>query len=171
MPTLRSLLISCLPATRRAGCVGLASRQALSQLSGKYFQQHKPIRRQTTPVCHSVRFTYMQTAAAMLAQETGEAELRKTIEAAWERMVTKRMFVTGGLGALPFIEGFGNDYELHPEFAYAETCAALGSLFWNRELMRLNLDAKGWLRYADLYEWQLYNAASVGMGLDGRSTV
>lgn len=38
----------------------------LSGLSGKYFQQHRPIRGQTVPVGHSVRFGYLETAEAML---------------------------------------------------------------------------------------------------------
>jgi DUF1680 family protein len=78
-------------------------------------------------------------------------------------MVTRRMYVTGGLGAQPGLEGFGNDYELNPEYAYAETCAALASMFWNWELALLTGQAK----YSDLFEWQLYNAAAVGMGLSG----
>ena len=63
------------------------------------------------------------------------------------------------------LEGFGCDYELDPEIAYAETCAALGCLFWNWEMLLI----AGHACYADLFEWQLYNAASVGMGADGRS--
>ncbi len=141
------------------------SRRKLDQLSGKYFQQHAPIRQMTVPVGHSVRWGYLETAVAMLMRETGDAELQKTLETAWEHMVTRRMYVTGGLGALPFTEGFGRDYELDPEYAYAETCAALASLFWNRE-MALHT---GNPRYDDLFEWQLYNAASVGIGLDGCS--
>jgi DUF1680 family protein len=84
---------------------------------------------------------------------------------AWEHMVTRRMYVTGGLGALPALEGFGNDYELDPEYAYAETCAALASMFWNWELAQLTGEA----RYSDLFEWQLYNAAAPGMGLNGET--
>jgi uncharacterized protein len=140
-------------------------RQMLDQLSGKYFQQHTPVRKMTVPVGHSVRFGYLETAAAMLARETGDRELQKTLESAWEHMVTRRMYVTGGLGALPFTEGFGRDYELDPEYAYAETCAALASLFWCREMALLT----GQPGYDDLFEWQLYNAASVGIGMDGRS--
>ena len=75
------------------------------------------------------------------------------------------MYVTGGLGAQPGLEGFGNDYELNPEYAYAETCASLASMFWNWELALLTGQAK----YSDLFEWQLYNAAAVGMGLSGES--
>lgn len=155
-----------LPAGNPSAPLALAElRTVLSQLSGKYFQQHAPLRKQKTPVGHSVRFGYLATAATMLARETGESALRQTLETSWERMTERRMYVTGGLGALPFIEGFGKDFELDPEAAYAETCAALASLFWNDELARLTHAP----RYADLFEWQLYNAAAVGMGADGRS--
>jgi DUF1680 family protein len=138
-------------------------RWLVSALSGKFFQQHAPVREQTVPVGHSVRFAYLETAIAMLARETGDATLIPALERAWEHMVTRRMYVTGGIGSLPGLEGFGNDYELDPEYAYAETCASLASLFWNWEMAQLTGDAK----YSDLFEWQLYNAAAVGMGMDG----
>jgi DUF1680 family protein len=136
-----------------------------SALNGKYFQQHAPVRKQTVPVGHSVRFAYLETAIAMLARESGDRTFIPTLERAWEHMVTRRMYVTGGIGSLPDLEGFGNDYELDPEYAYAETCAALASIFWNWEMAQLTGEAK----YSDLLEWQLYNAAAVGMGLDGTS--
>jgi len=138
-------------------------RWQINAISGKYFQQHAPIRKQTVPVGHSVRFAYFETAIAMLARENGDKTLIPALEQAWEHMVTRRMYVTGGIGSLPGSEGFGNDYELDPEYAYAETCAALASLFWNWEMAQLTNQAK----YSDLFEWQLYNAAAVGMGLDG----
>ena len=166
-------------------------RSKLSGLSGKMLQQHAPFEKQKVPVGHAVRFGYLETAAAMLVREVavmenhptddgenggavlgdkGGAETRpyitryiKAMEQAWERMVTRRMYVTGGLGAQPGLEGFGNDYELDPVYAYAETCAALASMFWNWEMALLTGQAK----YSDLLEWQLYNAAGVGMGLSG----
>ena len=134
-------------------------------LTGKYFQQHAPVRKQIVPVGHSVRFAYLETAIAKLAGLTGDATLVPALEQAWEHMVNRRMYVTGGIGSLPGLEGFGNDYELDPEYAYAETCASLGSLFWNWEMAKLRNHAK----YSDLFEWQLYNAAAVGMGLDGKT--
>jgi DUF1680 family protein len=134
-----------------------------SALTGKYFQQHAPVRKQTVPVGHSVRFGYLETATAMLARETRDQTLLPALTQTWNTMVTRRMYVTGGIGSLPGLEGFGNDYELDPEYAYAETCAALASLFWNWEMAQLTGEAK----YSDLFEWQLYNAATVGMGLDG----
>ncbi len=138
-------------------------RWYVGALSGTYFQQHAPLHRQTVPVGHAARFGYLMTAAAMLARLDGDRALLPVLEQAWEHMVSRRMYVTGGLGSLPLLEGFGRDYELDPEYAYAETCAAIASVLWNREMAQLTDDA----RYSDLLEWQLYNAASVGMGLDG----
>lgn len=138
-------------------------RRNLSLLSGKSFQQNTTLHKQTVPSGHSVRFGYLATAATMLAGEAADSRLQVALQRVWRRMVTRRMAVTGGLGALPFIEGFGRDFELDPRYAYNETCAALASLFWNWEMAQLS----GEVRYADLLEWQLYNAVSVGMGLDG----
>jgi len=138
-------------------------RWMLSALNGEYFQQNALIRFQTVPVGHSVRFAYMETAAAMLARDSSDPSLLDAIERAWDHMVSRKMYVTGGIGSLPHSEGFGRDYELDPEVAYAETCAALGSMFWNWEMAQLT----GKAQYSDLFEWQLYNAAGVGMGSDG----
>jgi len=138
-------------------------RWYVSALTGRYFQQHKPVREQIVPVGHAVRFTYLETAAAMLARLRGDRTLLPTLEQAWEHMVTRRMYLTGGIGSQAGLEGFGDDYELDPRYAYAETCATLGSLFWNWEMAQLTGESK----YSDLFEWQLYNAAAVGMGLNG----
>jgi DUF1680 family protein len=140
-------------------------RWFINMATGKYFQQHKPVRNQTVPVGHSVRFAYLETAIAMLYRERGDITLRYTLEKAWDHMVTRRMYVTGGIGSLPNIEGFGRDYELDPKYSYSETCAALGIIFWNWEMTLITGEAQ----YADLSEWQLYNAVSVGIGQDGTS--
>jgi DUF1680 family protein len=140
-------------------------RWAWNTLSGKFFQQHKPVRSQMVPEGHSVRYTYLTTASAMLDRLHQTQQFLPTLKTAWERMITRRMFLTGGLGSLPVIEGFGRDYELDPEFAYTETCAGIGSFLWNWEMAQLTGDAC----YSDLMEWQLYNAISVGMGLDGKN--
>jgi DUF1680 family protein len=138
-------------------------RWQLSALTGRYFQMHAPIRKQTIPVGHAVRFSYLETAIAMLHRLDFDESLLPALLKAWDRMVNRRMYITGGIGSLPGLEGFGNDFELDPEIAYAETCAALGSLFWNWEMALISKEA----RFSDLFEWQLYNAAFVGMGLEG----
>lgn len=140
-------------------------RRILNSLSGKYFQQHTPIRRQITPEGHSVRFGYFQTAAAMLNRLQPDPSLQSAMEQAWEHMITRRMYVTGGVGSQPSTEGFGNDYELDPELAYNETCAALAIQFWSWELALTT----GKAQYSDLFEWQMYNASAVGMGQDGKT--
>jgi DUF1680 family protein len=143
-------------------------RWYLNALRGYYHQQHTPIRKQTVPAGHSVRFGYLETAMAMLCRESksdrfAQSDLQHTMEQAWERMVTRRMYITGGLGSAPEIEGFGADYDLDPEYAYAETCASIASLLWNWEMALLTKKAQ----YSDLFEWQLYNATTVGMGQNG----
>jgi len=142
----------------------LMFRSFLSFLDGSYQQQHKPLLKQVEPKGHSVRWAYMMYAAALLARETGDRELTDFLHRSWEHLVGKKMYITGGIGSLPVIEGFGRDYELNNEFSYSETCAAIGSIFWNNEMLRLSPRAE----YADLVERQLYNAASVGISLDGR---
>jgi len=134
-------------------------------LTGTYQQQHAPLRKQPEPRGHAVRWAYMMRAAAMLYRETGDATLARFLKDAWERLAETKMYVTGGLGALPVIEGFGRPFELDNRYSYSETCAAIGSVLWNEQMSL----ATGEARYADLMEWQLFNAVLVGMSLSGDS--
>jgi uncharacterized protein len=76
-------------------------RWIVNALTGKYFQMHAPLREQTVPVGHAVRFGYLETATAMLMRLTGDRSLLPAMEQAWDRMVTRFMFVSGGLGCGP----------------------------------------------------------------------
>ena len=151
--------------TRKKGPFGINFRYYLSALTGKYLQQHTPIRKMIRPVGHCVRWGYLVKAITMLYQETGDSSLLDMLKKSWEHMVKRRMFITGGIGSLPFLEGFGRDYELKNKYAYLETCAAISSIFWNWELLL----STGHAKYADLLEWQFYNAFLVGMSLNGES--
>ncbi|MBN2049695.1 MAG: glycoside hydrolase family 127 protein [Spirochaetales bacterium] len=142
----------------------LAFRAFFAFISGSYQQQHKSLLKQTEPKGHAVRWAYMMYAATMLALEKGDADISLFLSKSWENLVRKKMYITGGIGSLPVIEGFGRNYELNNEFSYSETCAAIGSIFWNNEMLKLSPQA----RYADLVERQLYNAASVGISQDGK---
>src|SRR5690606_33927886 len=73
-------------------------------------------------------------------------------------------YVSGGIGSRWQGEAFGRDYELPAERAYAETCAAIGSVMWNWRMLLRTADGK----YADLLEWTLYNAVLPGVSLDGQ---
>ena len=140
-------------------------RFMVNTLSGKYFQTHKPVLEQEEAVGHSVRFGYTMAAQTRLLRQQGGDKDVNGLERLWDSMVRRRMYVTGGLGSLPVIEGFGRDFELDPKLAYAETCATIASLLWNWELLLKT----GKTQYTELFEWQLYNAALVGIGLDGHS--
>lgn len=89
---------------------------------------------------------YLLTAAADLVRLEGEA-LEPNFEAAifrlWNNMVNRKMYVTGGIGAIKQWEGFGLDYFL-PQGTdeggcYAETCAAIGVMMFAERLLRVRL--------------------------------
>ncbi len=82
----------------------------------------------------------------------------------WTDLTTKRLYVTGGLGPSARNEGFTADYDLPNETAYAETCAAVGLIFWAHRMLLVEGDA----RYADMMELALYNGALSGLSLDGQ---
>lgn len=130
----------------------------------EYTQDHKPFRQQDEIVGHAVRAVYLHAGVADLYSETGDEALLDALHRLWESMTTRRMYVTGGIGSRYEGEAFGKDYELPNERAYAETCAAIGSVMWNWRMLMLDGDA----RYADLLETTLYNAVLPGLSLDGQ---
>jgi hypothetical protein len=81
----------------------------------------------------------------------------------WENIVNKKMYITGGIGSLHGTEAFGKNYELPNLTAYNETCAAIGSVYWNQRLFLLTGDSK----YYDIIERTLYNGIISGISLDG----
>ena len=81
----------------------------------------------------------------------------------WTDLTTKRLYVTGGLGPAARNEGFTADYDLPNDSAYAETCAAVGLIFWAHRMLLVERDAQ----YADIMELALYNGALSGLSLDG----
>ncbi len=130
---------------------------------GIYFSDHKPFRELEQLAGHAVRSLYLCAGAADIFAETGEAALGETLQRLWQRMVTRQIYVTGGLGARHAGEAFGEDWELPNARAYAETCAAIASVMWNWRMLQIG----GQARYADLVEWTLYNGVLPGISLDG----
>ncbi len=130
----------------------------------EYRQDHKPYRELDAMVGHAVRIIYLNAGAADIYAETGDPTLLTTLERLWDNTTTRRMYLTGGLGARHDGESFGDDHELPNARAYTETCAAIGSVMWNWRMLLLTGEA----RYADLMEWTLYNAFLPGLALNGR---
>ena len=129
----------------------------------EYCQAHVPIREQTKVVGHAVRAMYLLSALADLAHETGDPSLLETGERLWNNLASRRLYLTGGIGAARNIEGFTQDYDLPDETAYAETCATIGLMLWNHRLLQFSGESK----YADMIERALYNGLLSGVSLDG----
>ncbi|HOZ84320.1 MAG TPA: glycoside hydrolase family 127 protein [Niabella sp.] len=129
----------------------------------EYNQAHKKVIDQTEAVGHAVRAAYMYSGMADVAALTGDHNYVKAINAIWDDVVTKKLYITGGIGATNNGEAFGSAYDLPNMSAYAETCAAIANVYWNNRMFLLNGDAK----YIDVLEQTLYNGLLSGMSLEG----
>lgn len=128
-----------------------------------YSQAHKPVLEQDEAVGHAVRAAYMYSGMADVAALTGDTGYVHAIDKIWDNVVTKKLYVTGGIGATSHGEAFGENYELPNMSAYCETCAAIGNVYWNYRLFLLHGESK----YYDVLERSLYNGLISGVSLDG----
>ena len=128
-----------------------------------YSQAHKPVIEQDEAVGHAVRAAYMYAGMADVAALTGDQDYVKAIDAIWDNIVTKKLYITGGIGATSNGEAFGKNYELPNMSAYCETCAAIGNVYVNYRLFLLHGDSK----YYDVLERTLYNGLISGVSLEG----
>jgi DUF1680 family protein len=128
-----------------------------------YHQSRIPPVTQTEAVGHAVRAGYLYSGMADVAALTGDLDYIHAIDMIWENIVSKKLYLTGGIGAVPRIEGFGHNYYLPNDTAYCETCAAVANDFLNERLFLLHGDAE----YMDVFERTLYNGLLSGVSLDG----
>ncbi|MFH1195027.1 MAG: beta-L-arabinofuranosidase domain-containing protein [bacterium] len=134
-------------------------------LYGEYNQDHLPVIKQIEAVGHAVRAEYMYAAMTDVAVMYNDPEYLNAVNRIWENIVNKKMYITGGLGARHEGEAFGDSYELPNLTAYNETCAAIGSVYWNHRLFLLTGNSK----YYDIIERTLYNGLISGISLDGKN--
>ena len=144
---------------RGHGLLGLDSRFHTRH----YYQDHVPVRAADEVIGHAVRQVYLAAGAVDVAAETGDSELLLAAERLWESAISTKTYVTGGMGSRHRDEAFGDQYELPPDRAYAETCAAIGAFHWAWRLLL----ATGKARYADEMERLLYNGIAASTSLDG----
>jgi DUF1680 family protein len=142
-------------------------------------QDRIPFLEQREAVGHAVRANYLYAGAADLLLETGDNSLLAPLEACWQSLVDKKMYVTGGCGALydgaspdasddqgsitRTHQAYGRNYQLPNTTAYNETCATIGSVLWNWRMFLATGDAK----YIDVLELALYNSVLSGVSLEG----
>ena len=128
-----------------------------------YSQAHKPVVEQDEAVGHAVRAAYMYAGMADVAALLGDSSYIKAIDAITENIISKKYYLTGGVGARHAGEAFGADYELPNLTAYNETCAAISMVYLFERMFLLHGDAK----YIDCLERTLYNGVISGMSVDG----
>lgn len=131
-------------------------------LDTPYSQAHLPVTEQTEAVGHAVRANYMYSAMADVAALTGDTTYMDAIGKLWDNVVGKKLSITGGVGAIRRIEGYGENYDL-PNHPYNETCAAIANVYWNHRMFLLHGESK----YMDVLERTLYNGVISGLSLDG----
>jgi len=129
----------------------------------EYCQAHLKVTDQTTAVGHSVRAAYMYAGMADVAALFGERSYIDAITSIWEDIVTRKIYVTGGIGASGGNEGFSEAFHLPNSSAYCETCASIGNIYLNHRLFMLHGDS----RYIDILERTLYNSLLSGVSLSG----
>lgn len=133
--------------------------------SPTYAQQHAPVAEQRKAVGHAVRATYQYAAMAEVDSLLGTSDYTEALDSIWHNIVDTKMHITGGVGAVHGIEGFGPSYKLPNKHTYLETCAAVGNVFFNMRMFLKYRDA----RYVDVAEVALLNNCLSGIGLDGKS--
>ncbi len=134
-----------------------------SGMGHRYLQDYLPVRESLTEEGHVVRALYLEAGVTDVAVETDDDELLQSSLRRWDDMVAAKTYLTGGNGSRHVNEGFGDRFELPPDRAYNETCAAIASFQWSWRLLLATGDAK----YADHMERVLYNGFGAAISAEG----
>lgn len=172
-PIVETALVELYRQTGEAAYLELASQFVDSRGHGligdsgfgiRYLQDSQPVREQAALAGHAVRALYLESGVVDVAMETGDAQLLASSTNRWEDMVATKTTLTGSNGSRHSGEAFGDAFELPPDRAYDETCAAIASFQWSWRLLLATGDSK----YADLMERVLYNGFGAAVSADGR---
>lgn len=140
-----------------------AGRHSDGRSGSPYSQDHKPIKEQDEAVGHAVRFGYLYSGVADVAALCNDQGFIEASQRLWNNIADKKLYITGGIGARAWGEGFGENYELPNMTAYCETCASISNVYWNYRMFLLTGESK----YYDVLERALYNGVISGVSLDG----
>ena len=141
-------------------------------------QDSIPLKQHRKIIGHAVRANYLYAGVTDLYMEEGDPDYRTVLDAVWNHLVTQKMYITGGCGALyngasPYgyffkhqlvHQAYGYEYQLPNVTAYNETCASLGGVFWAWRMFLMNPSAQ----YMDMLERMMLNVNLAGISLDGR---
>jgi DUF1680 family protein len=129
----------------------------------QYSQDHKPIMSQDEAVGHAVRLGYLYSGVTDVASLMKDDSLMNAAKRVWGNVVSKKLYITGGIGSRAQGEGFGPNYELPNMTSYCETCASIANVLWNYRLFLGDGNSK----YFDVLERALYNGVISGVSLSG----
>ena len=127
-----------------------------------YNQQHARVVDQSEAVGHAVRANYLYCGMADVAALSGDRDYVAAVTRLWDNVATKKLYLTGGVGALADGEAYGAEYEL-PDDCYSETCAAIALMMWCQRMFLFT----GHGRYMDVFERAAYNGFISGVSLSG----
>ncbi len=130
----------------------------------EYGQDHLPVLQQATIEGHAVRASLLAAGVAAFGVAGEQPVYVEAADRLWRNMVTRRLYITGGVGAIAHDEKFGGDFVL-PNDGYLETCAAVGCGFLDQNLFLATGDAAK----VDELERSLYNGVLAGVSLAGNS--
>ncbi|MEN8907687.1 MAG: beta-L-arabinofuranosidase domain-containing protein [Clostridiales bacterium] len=140
-------------------------------------QDRLPLKKHDTILGHAVRANYLYAGLSDLYCEKGDTSYRQVLEKVWNNLVTEKLYITGGCGALYnsaspygnfFIDqkvhqAYGYSYQLPNVTAYNETCASIGSIMWSYRMFQFDQKAK----YFDLIERTMLNVNLAAISFDG----
>jgi DUF1680 family protein len=131
----------------------------------EYRQDHLPVTEQARAIGHAVRATYQYSGMTDVATLLGDAAYARAVDRLFDDVMSKRIYLTGGLGSQGRTEAFGDDYVLPNQRAYAETCASVGGMLWYHRLFL----REGHGAELDAFERTLYNGYLSGVSAKGDS--
>ncbi|MBP1040288.1 glycoside hydrolase family 127 protein [Vagococcus sp. BWB3-3] len=140
-------------------------------------QDRLPLKKHTKVLGHAVRANYLYAGVSDLYLEQGDSEYKEMLDRVWRNLVDKKIYITGGCGALyngtspygNFFEdsmvhqAYGYEYQLPNVTAYNETCAAIGNVMWAYRMFQIDPKAE----YFDIIERTMLNTNLAAMNLTG----
>lgn len=155
----------------RGKCLGVANAEYSIFTKDPIWLDYwdKPYHQDTTPLefiykveGHAVRAMYMYSAMAMLSKYR-KPEYLNSLNQVWSNLLSKKTYITGGIGSSVHNEGFTTDYDLPNLTAYCETCASVGMVYWNAEMFLHS----GEVKYLDVIDREIRNGIICGLSEDG----
>lgn len=141
-------------------------------------QDRLPLKAHDRIIGHAVRANYLYAGVADLCLEEEEPGLKEMLHRVWRSLVTQKLYITGGCGALyngasPYGNFFGHqlvhqaygyEYQLPNVTAYNETCASVGGVYWAWRMFCMEKETE----YADVLERMLLNVNLAAVSMDGK---